>query len=38
MMPLHQEEAVAALPDQLLTVLVCTVQGSLQVQQLAQAC
>ena len=37
-MPLHQEEALAALPDQLLAVLLCTVQGSLQVQHLTEAC
>lgn len=37
MMPWHQEEAVAAFPDQLLAVLQCIVQGSLQVQYLVEA-
>ena len=36
-MPWHQEEGVAALPDQLLAVLQRTVQGSLQVQHLFEA-
>ena len=38
MMPLHQEEAMAAPPDQLLGVLLCTVQGSLQVQHFTETC